>query len=69
MTKQDYTTTEAAQYCGLTRAGFVYHLQAQHVAPDYRIGNAMVFTLPTLDAFNAARRPAGRPRQDMQREK
>ena len=56
-----YTTTEAAEYCGLTRAGFVYHLQAGHVVEDFKIGWSLIFTQATLDAFDQVRRNPGRP--------
>ena len=59
----DMTTQQAAQYCGLTRSGFIRNRQYGLVLPDYRIGNAMIFTKQTLDKFNTNRRGAGRPRK------
>jgi hypothetical protein len=68
MTPTDYTTAEAAQYCGLTLRGFIYHTRRTHKRPahiiaDYRIGRSNIYTRKTLDAFNATRRKAGRPRK------
>jgi hypothetical protein len=63
MTPTDYTTAEAAQYCGLTLRGFVYHVRRGDVAADYRIGRSNMYTKATLDTFNATRRKAGRPRK------
>ena len=66
MTSADMTTQQAAQYCGLTRSGFIRNRQYGLIQPDYRIGNAMVFTKQTLDKFNATRRKQGRPRKSQQ---
>jgi hypothetical protein len=62
----DFTTRQAAQYCGLTRSGFIRNRQHGLVLPDYRIGNMMMFTKQTLDRFNSNRRGAGRPRKSQQ---
>ena len=59
----DMTTQQAAQYCGLTRSGFIRNRQYGLVLPDYRIGNMMMFQRTTLDKFNATRRKQGRPRK------
>ena len=62
----DYTTLKAAQYCGLTRSGFIRNRQRGLVLPDYRIGNMMMFQRTTLDKFNATRRKQGRPRKSQE---
>ena len=62
----DMTTQQAAQYCGLTRSGFIRNRQYGLVLPDYRIGNMMMFQRTTLDKFNATRRKQGRPRKSQQ---
>jgi hypothetical protein len=62
MTPTDYTTQQAAEYCGLTLRGFVYHVRQGHIAADHVIGRNAMYTQATLDAFNATRRKAGRPR-------
>ena len=62
----DMTTLKAAQYCGLTRSGFIRNRQYGLIQPDYRIGNAMMFQRTTLDKFNTNRRGAGRPRKSQQ---
>lgn len=59
----DFTTKQAAQYCRLTRAGFVYHLQQGHVESDYTIGRNLMFKKSTLDAFYKTRRSAAAGRQ------
>jgi hypothetical protein len=56
----DYTTQQAAQYCGLTLRGFVYHVRQGHITADYSIGRNNIYTRAALDAFNATRRKAGR---------
>ena len=65
---RDYTTQQAAQYCGLTRSGFIRNRQYGLVLPDYRIGNMMMFQRTTLDKFNATRRKQGRPRKSQAQE-
>ena len=65
---RDYTTQQAAQYCGLTRSGFIRNRQYGLIQPDYRIGNMMMFTKQTLDKFNAGRRKQGRPRKSQAQE-
>ena len=65
---RDYTTQQAAQYCGLTRSGFIRNRQRGLVLPDYRIGNMMMFQRTTLDKFNATRRKQGRPRKSQAQE-
>jgi len=59
----DMTTKKAAQYCGLSRSGFIKYRQAGRVLPDYREGYMMYFTKANLDKFNRNRRGAGRPRK------
>jgi hypothetical protein len=63
MTTTDFTTAEAAQYCGLSERGFIYHIRRGHVVADYTIGRSNLYTRATLDALNATRRKAGRPRK------
>jgi hypothetical protein len=63
MTPTDYTTAQAAQYCGLTPRGFVYHVRQGHVSADRVIGRSNIYTRKALDTFNATRRKAGRPKK------
>ena len=63
---RDYTTQQAAQYCGLTRSGFIRNRQYGLIQPDYRIGNMMMFRRESLDKFNTNRRGAGRPRKSQE---
>ena len=65
MTTTDYTTAQAAQYCGLTLRGFIYHVRQGHITADRVIGRSNIYTRATLDAFNATRRKAGRPRKSI----
>lgn len=62
MTPTDYTTAQAAQYCGLSLRGLIYHVRQGHVTADRVVGRSNIYTRKTLDAFNATRRKAGRPR-------
>ena len=64
----DMTTLKAAEYCGLSRSGFIKYRQAGRVLPDYREGYMMYFTKANLDKFNATRRKQGRPRKSQAQE-
>ena len=55
-----YSTQEAAAYLGITISGMWYHIKRRHLVPE-KIGKTLVFTRAQLDAFQARRRPAGRP--------
>jgi DNA-binding transcriptional MerR regulator len=60
-----YSTKEAAQELGITVAGLWYHIQAGNIHPS-KIGKTLVFTQAQLDEFQATRRPAGRPKTEVQ---
>lgn len=64
VTITDCTTREAAQYCGLSLRGFIYHVRQGHVTADRVVGRSNMYRRATLDKFNASRRKAGRPRKE-----
>lgn len=65
-----YSTAEAAAYLGLSVIGLKHHLYTlKDLAPDHKIGHALVFTQATLDRFRQikqipGRRPAAKPASD-----
>ena len=64
-----YGTAEAAEYVGLSVAGFKYHLYvAEDLHPHRKIGRNLVFIREQLDRFQQARRGPGRPREETDEE-
>lgn len=65
MTKKTlFSTTEAAEYLGLSVPAVKYHI---HKAKDLKgqlVGNSLVFTKDQLDQFKLVRRPQGRPKKE-----
>ena len=58
-----FTTEEAAEYVGLTRAGFLHHVNAGHV-PFVLKADVRIFTSDDLDDFKSTPRHRGRPRRE-----
>jgi len=57
------STSEAADYLGMTVRGVWYHIRRGHLSPT-KVGKTLVFTRDQLDRFQINRRPAGRPRKE-----
>ncbi len=52
-----YTTSEAAEYVGLSVWGFRYHIRQRNIVPDKRMGNGMwLWTRDTLNRFKPKKR-------------
>lgn len=62
--KPFYSTTEAAEYLGLSLAALKYHIHIAKNITGHLVGNSLVFTQEELDRFQANKRPQGRPRKD-----
>jgi len=59
-----YSTTEAAEYVGLSLSAFKYHIHiAENIKPFQKIGHSLAFTQSQLDEFQINRRPQGRPKK------
>ena len=56
-----FSTSEAAEYLGMTARGVWYHVNHGHLSPA-KVGKTLVFTRTQLDKFQENRRPAGRPK-------
>lgn len=59
--KDLFSTSEAAEYLGMTVRGVWYHIRCGHLTPA-KIGKTLVFTRGQLEQFQLTRRPAGRPK-------
>lgn len=58
-----YSSREAAEYLGISFRTIRKHLyETKDLTPDTTIAGRLIFTKANLDAFNARRRPGGRPR-------
>lgn len=55
------STSEAADYLGMTVRGVWYHIRRGHLSPT-KVGKTLVFTRGQLEQFQLTRRPAGRPK-------
>lgn len=66
--KSFFDTKDAAEYCGLTVRGLKSAIYESHrLKEDGTIGGSLFFHRATLDAFNASRRPPGRPSKETAR--
>ena len=60
-----FGTNQAAEFCGLSPAGFKAHLYTiRDLKPSLVIGRTLAFYRSDLDAFLARKRPAHRPAQN-----
>lgn len=57
MSKNIFSTAEAAKFLGLSQAGIEYHIyRSGKLKPDGKIGKALYFTRDTLRKFNGKRK-------------
>lgn len=63
MPKQLFSTTEAAEYLGISVPTLKYHLKKGNIKPEM-VGNSLVFTEELLDQFKKSKRRPGRPGKD-----
>jgi excisionase family DNA binding protein len=61
-----YSTSEAADYIGITVSGMWYHIQRGNLKPT-KVGNSNVFTKSQLDEFLRNKRGPGRPPKEEER--
>lgn len=61
--KNIFSSTEAAEYLGISLPALKYHIRLKHVKPEM-VGNSLVFTRKQLDKFKSTKRPPGRPRKE-----